>query len=247
MAILDLDSSAPAAGSDNQGQQAPAKAEAAVSAPEWLSDIDESLKGDKSLHKFSGEKWKENLAKSYVELEKKLGSTVQVPKEGASEEEWGKFFSKIGRPDSPDKYELPGEIADEVKAVVAKEAFKNGVTPKQLQSVIAALQQGGQAQMAKADEAVQKEYETAVSTLKSEYGNDFDSNVQLAAKALHGLFPNGSAAILEKSLGNDPRLIRDLVALGKRLGEDGIVKGEAPAAKKSHPYDWMRTEFKSAD
>ena len=230
------------------GSQAPQSAASnSESVPEWLSDVEESLKGDKSLHKFSGDKWKENLAKSYVALEKKLGSSVQIPKEDAPQEEWEKYFSRIGRPESPDKYVVPGELPDAVKAKVLQEAFSKSVTPKQLEAIVSAFQEGSKDVVAQGQASQQQEYESAVATLKSEYGNDFDANVRLASKALHGLFPAGAAAILERNLGNDPRIIKDLVALGKRLGEDKIVSGMAAPASAPHPYDWMRKEFKGGD
>ena len=210
-----------------------------ASVPEWLSGADESLK--KSLAKF-----KEPMAvgRAYAELEKKLGSSVQIPKEDASPEEWGKFFSRIGRPDSPEKYELPKEVlTDELRAKLAKEAFEAGATPKMVKALVGTIVEDAKTREAEFVKKQEAEYNEAVGVLKGEYGAKFDENLALANKALTGLFPSAAKMIVERGLGNDPALIRDLVALGSRLGEDKLVSG-APAAKEApHPYEWMRKAF----
>ena len=46
------------------------------------------------------------LAKQAFELDKFAGSAIQLPKADATPEELGKFYQKLGRPDTADKYEL---------------------------------------------------------------------------------------------------------------------------------------------
>ncbi|MGX6959680.1 MAG: hypothetical protein ACIPMY_00080 [Rickettsia endosymbiont of Pentastiridius leporinus] len=59
----------------------------------WLSSLSDELKNSKSLKKF---KDISSLASSYLEAEKNLNSRVAVPKNDVSNEEWHKFYSRLG-------------------------------------------------------------------------------------------------------------------------------------------------------
>jgi hypothetical protein len=239
--LLDPQGAGNQAGAGSAGSQS-APQDGGVSVPQWLESADESLK--KSLAKF-----KEPLAvgQAYVELEKKLGSAIQVPKADATQEEWGKFFSRIGRPESPDNYELPeGSLTDELKARIRKEAYESGATPRTVKALLGAIIDDQAAKAALSARAAEEQYTKAVSALKKELGDDYDANVELANRALKGLFPGSAQAFVDKGFGSDPALIKDLIALGKRLGEDNLVAGKSPEKKAAHPYDWMNEQFKQA-
>ncbi|MGX6959871.1 MAG: hypothetical protein ACIPMY_01160 [Rickettsia endosymbiont of Pentastiridius leporinus] len=62
----------------------------------WLSSLSDELKNSESLKKF---KDISSLANSYIGLEKSLNSRVAVPKNDASNEEWHKFYSRLGLPE----------------------------------------------------------------------------------------------------------------------------------------------------
>lgn len=207
-----------------------------------VGELDESLRGEKSLGKF---KDKNELAKSYVELERKLGSALQMPGKDASDEDWGKFFSKVGRPEAPDKYELPAEgLSDSLKQRIREEAFKAGATPKQVKAIVDSMVLDAKANVEAFKQQQEARKNEAVAALKKEYGAEFDSKIVLANKALVALFPSAASTFLENGLANHPALIRDLAALGARLGEDKLVHGESAAAKNKDPYAWMLDEFK---
>ena len=95
----------------------------------WYADFPEDIR--KGVEKFTG--GPQDLAKSYVELQRKLGVW---PGDDASEEEKQAYFAKIGRPDSPDAYELdagilPEGIGDRDKLIAdfKKSAHEAGVSP----------------------------------------------------------------------------------------------------------------------
>lgn len=227
------------AGNQDDAGAAVQEPQGGTSEPAWLAGVDESLR--KSLGKF---KEPIEVGRAYVELEKKLGSSVQIPKADASPEEWGKFFSRVGRPDSPDKYELPEEgLTDELRARIRKEAYESGATPKMVQALIGTILEDAKARMQAEEKASEERFTASVNELKKEFGDQYEANVQLANRALKGLFPSAAQAFIDRGFGNDPALIRDLVALGRRLGEDKLVVGNPAAPKETHPYDWMRKEF----
>lgn len=88
--------------------------------PEKFANADGTLNGDA-------------LLKSYGELEKKIGTMINVPAEDADDAARGKFLRAIGAPESADGYELPPmfEGADGVR-----EKFREmGLTAKQAAGV----------------------------------------------------------------------------------------------------------------
>ena len=77
----------------------------------------EELKSHPSLQKFNSPA---DLFKSYVSLESMLGKNkVPIPDENAPQEEWDKFYEKLGRPKTPDEYEI------KLDGVQANEEFLN--------------------------------------------------------------------------------------------------------------------------
>ena len=82
-----------------------------------------------------------NLAKSYVHLNKKLSTSINIPGENASAEEVASFNRKIGKPDSSDAYEItmPDDLDSESSAkelVKIKQAFHGAdLTKKQAKAV----------------------------------------------------------------------------------------------------------------
>ncbi len=88
-------------------------------------------------------------------LQKKLGERPEgVPKDGASQEDWDKFYKSIGRPDTADGYEMPktewgddekqiGEFVDkfrgdkEFEKDVKQVFYEEGLTKKQAENIAA--------------------------------------------------------------------------------------------------------------
>ena len=62
----------------------------------------------------------EGLFKQFDNLQPLIGA-VKVPKDDAGQEDWDKFYSRLGRPDSSDKYSFTtGATDDKAKEVEAK-------------------------------------------------------------------------------------------------------------------------------
>src|SRR6185437_3686507 len=80
-----------------------------------------------------------SLAKSYAELEKSYGSSLRMPAPDAPQEERDAFYSKLGRPESPDKYEIKfGEgvaVDDKLLGSFREAAHKLGLSQQQAQAL----------------------------------------------------------------------------------------------------------------
>lgn len=90
--------------------------------------------------------WKsaDDAIKSYRDLEAHAGKALTVPGADATAEDWNAFYGKLGRPESPDKYELklnteavPQDFPyDEKSAIEFRTwAHEAGLSPQQAQSL----------------------------------------------------------------------------------------------------------------
>ena len=68
----------------------------------WKDALPEDVKQDPSMQAIQTV---DNLAKSYVNAQKMIGADkIIVPNKYAEENEWKDVFTKLGLPESPDKY-----------------------------------------------------------------------------------------------------------------------------------------------
>ena len=94
----------------------------------WLSSLPEELKSSPSLGKF---KDVTSLASSYLEAEKSLNQKVSLPKAESSDEEWYKFYQKLGMPEDK-KYTDQRKAEDEEYLSKYEDMFyRSGLTHRQ--------------------------------------------------------------------------------------------------------------------
>lgn len=90
--------------------------------------------------------WKsaDDAIRSYRELESHASKSLQVPGADATADDWSAFYGKLGRPETPDKYELKlntetvpeGFPYDEKSAIEFRTwAHEAGLTPTQAQTL----------------------------------------------------------------------------------------------------------------
>jgi hypothetical protein len=229
---------------------APTSEPAAPAAPvtDWRAALPDDLKADKSLEQFKGANWDEvgpTLAKGYVETKKMVGGSLKVPKEDATPEEQAAFYTALGRPETPDKYdikvpEFPPEIVNPVtggpitldqavfKDFLAK-AHGEGLSTKQAQGI---MDWYGEYILATADkftEATAQNRKVAEVALKKEWGAAYPRNVQLARQAVRDLFADDpQLAEAVEDAGNNVALLKGLLRIGERMMEHGEITGEIP-------------------
>jgi len=202
--------------------------------PDWAGNLPEAIKP--KVTKF---KSPEDLAKSYVELESRMGKSVQVPGKDASEEELSNWYNRIGRPDSPDGYELANVERDAnlpqdqqgAEQQFARAAHQNGLTKEQARRMWKYMLDSS-AGMLNAINASRKEgLQKAETELRAELGTEYGSGLQLMKRVV-GRFADAPArAALDEGLGNDPRLIRMLINIGKVMSED-TLEGRVPTTRE---------------
>lgn len=139
----------------------------------------------------------EKLSKSYSELEKKLGTKAPA----LSVEDYEYEFSE------PDKWDSTGF------ELFKGQALEQGLTKDQFNMVMG-LYEKNVSQMV---DSFRQTPEKAEAELKQEWGKEYDNNLKSAIKAVQTFAPEGFDV---DSIGNDPKVIKLLAAIGSQLNED---------------------------
>ena len=185
---------------------------------------------------FESYKDMDGLLKSHVELNKMLGKPrVDLPQDNWKEEDYDKFYSKLGRPDSPEGYvegiETPEGVeldADRVKWA-SEMLHKHGVNGKAGKEIIQEYinQQVEADKEAQASQAMS--VEEATKELKEAWGDNYDVNLELARGAAAKFGGEEFVELInDPKYGNNPLFLKMLCAVGEECKED-IATG-APGA-----------------
>lgn len=238
--------------SDAGQMQAGATQNAGQSDTSWLTGVEPDVAKfitDKTVKSLP------DLAKGYVEAQRALSTPrpFELPKEGDAEG-MKKLHAALGVPEAPDKYEF-GDLAKAMKpeelAQWSPEFHKLGLSSKQAQGLIGLVQQRSAAAQEAAEKAFGEASTQALAKLKSEWGNDYEKNYDMAsrglqalAKELGGLTPEQVTAI-EKSIGT--RAVHQMgLILGRHMVEakfvapDGQSRSMTPEAAKARRSEIAR-------
>lgn len=219
-----------------QQAQTPEATSAPVDNILYPDGFDETLKGHDSIKKFVDEKGvinNANVLKSYIHAQNLIGKDkIPVPNEHYTEENWNEFFNKIGRPDISE-YKIENKVpegltADDNMFKNFKEtAHKLGLLPKQAQG-ISDFYNGFIAETMKShQEANEKELKEAITSLKKEWGQGYDSKIKAAEAGLKQFATSEEIQELQKTGLMDSPIVTKLFAkIGEGLSED-VFKGEA--------------------
>ena len=185
--------------------------------PAWTSQLNDELKnnGDvmNQLSKFAK---LSDLAKSYSELEKKLGSSLTKPNDDASDEEKQAFYEKLGKPKSANDYSIKEEEAEQFRQL----AFKNNLTDTQAKELYGEFVKIGQNFLQQHQENMQAMARDTQNLLKKEYGNEYDAKLKMLQK---GVMTYGGKSLSEKlqktGLLYDADVVKMFVLLGEQSSE----------------------------
>ena len=219
-------------GTDNTGT---------VDAFAWVpEDYREEFRNDSTLNQFASQ---DAFIKAMLDDRKANGTAIKLPGEGATDEEWGKFYDRLGRPASSNDYGLSKDIPEgldfneEFYNEFTKEIYTAGLTKKQAEKIYN-WYNNKSAEMAKdIDAKIQASYkksvDDAVASLKKEWGTDYQQNLDSAvAMANKFLSPATKQYLNATKLGNNPLLIKDFYNLSKQVS-GAQMRGEGPSGNIS--------------
>ena len=208
--------------------------EVAQSVEDWKSNIPEEIRGHSSLEHINDVG---ALAKSYVHAQQMVGADkVALPGKSATADEWGEVYAKLGRPESPDGYELAynnvpegAEVDNDMVSWFKDTAHKAGMNPQQAQLMLDAYNEMQFSDAEAIGLEAQARIDQVESDLRKEYGQAFDDRMALANGVLAEF---GNPEITEVQLadgtmlGDHPEIIRMLSNMGvylrDKVGEDTL-------------------------
>jgi hypothetical protein len=204
----------------------------------WRTEIPESLRGNDAFAPYAT---KNDLWNGHIEavnklkdLEGRLSAAVIKPADGATNSEMDAYYKALGRPDNPDGYDLPkaagteGMIDTGLEKAFKGWAYESGLTNAQAKSIYDKYMAASVLSLKAAEEKRGREVSAAEGALRKEWGNEYEANVTSALRAVETFGGDALKAYMnETGLGNDPRMIRAFLKIGKAISEDSIGHGSA--------------------
>ena len=228
----------------------------------WTESLPDDLRANPSLADIPDVP---TLAKRLIDPKAFVGANkLEAPSDKWDENKWNDFYSKVGRPESPDKYkpaevELPeGFNLDESTMKSASEHLhKLGLTQKQFEGATQWFLEHQKNQHVSTHQSSEQARVAAENALKDEWKDKFDANMDLAATAIREFAGQDFFDYMDKSgLGNRPEIMKAFAKIGSQLLEDshrgqgsGLgVKDSTYAAEEisslKRDEDFMKALFK---
>ncbi|MEE9366718.1 MAG: hypothetical protein V3W44_08535 [Dehalococcoidales bacterium] len=220
-------------GGDAGAGDAGAGGDAGGGGDHWTTSLPEDMRESGSLKRYDTA---EAAHRGHLDLEKKMGGNadtlLHIPEESDTEG-WNALFTKLGRPDSHEKYGFPDlgpnadpdDLDEVMRGQLAQGFHAANLTTKQAEQIYNTMitAQDDQLKRAKAEVAGKNEASTAA--LKAEWGVKYEDNLGLAKRAF-AVFPESLQVIIADSgFTQDIDYIKGFHKFGQFLGEDGSAGG----------------------
>lgn len=199
--------------------------------PAWLDRLPGDLKGHAALKAIDSIP---NLAKSYVETKKLMGTKLEAPGEGATPEQIASWRKTVGAPDKLEGYygeaktlrpdavpEGMWDAGNEKKFLEI--AHKHHLPPSAVKEILGFYGES----IATGLQASQAQQQTVLAAegakLRAEWKTEYDTNLALAARVAQtvGLDPKTHPTFTDSSV------VIAFAKLGKLFSEDKLVQGQS--------------------
>lgn len=142
-----------------------------------------------------------------------------------------RIYTKLGRPESPDKYDLSGIVPDTYNQDVLEQFKQKAHETGMSQEGVRKMAEWYKEVEVKQHEAINKaraiQDDQHIMTLKTELGANFDAEVKNARKALDAYTDKAFKQYMDESgLGNHPALVKAFAKIGRELSEDRLVQSD---------------------
>jgi hypothetical protein len=220
-----------------QPGEVPGEAPPTYDSSDWRSTLSDEMRGSASIQKFETV---EGLAKSYTNLEQRLGDHLPAPK---TDEDRAEIYAALGRPDDATGYEFnPVEMSEGMQYDEQGEQYFRqvvhgaGLSQDQAsrlhndyyQLMVQRHQEWQQAQVTAREEADR--------ALRREQGQAYEGFIGNAKGVLRNYAtPEFLRRLDESGMGNDPDMIRVFGRIGRDMGGETSLVGQA--AQSSTPAD----------
>lgn len=186
----------------------------------WTTSIKKDVreKYQDQLKDFNGPT---ELVENYFSTKQKLENAVVKPGEDASEEDLAAYRKAMGIPDSPDGYEIEGDIDDGTKKELQKMFHDSQLSTDQAkkvhESVANLVQEKAQAEVRKYQQTKQNNE----AELRKEWGDNYPVELEYASRAAkeYGVYE----MLSQHWLGNDAKLLKAFAQIGRTISSDNTV------------------------
>lgn len=168
---------------------------------------------------------------SYRSLEGIIGrERLAVPKDAEDQSAYDAIYKTLGRPDSPDKYELPenSKIDGDQWKVFAPIFHEAGVSQNQAAQILSAYEARA-TELHEAAEVERTNQETAqIAALEKEWGSAHEANTDIASRAFRALgLDEAMSDKIEQALGYDATM-KLFHKIGSGMSESRLIQDGRP-------------------
>ncbi len=205
--------------------------------PGWMDQLKGDLKDSESLRKFPSAT---DLAKSYVELEGKLGKAVTVSEE-PTEEELSRVRTLLGVPEKVEDYDfsdvkLPEgfKLTDGAAKDLAAFAHENNLSVPQAKSILGKIAARENEAVRQVRQVYQAKRSQAETQLRQDLGEDYDKVLKAGQNVLQEYADKDLINELKDTgFGNSPAMVKFLGNLGRAVSESEAPQGGQPQGGQS--------------
>jgi len=205
-----------------------------ISAEQWKSALPKDLRESDHVakHEDLGA-----LVKEFVNAQSLIGRKgILPPGEHSTIEDWARFYKQLGRPDSPEGYDLSKIERDDsipwdtdTEQAILSEMYDAGLNPQQVERIMGRYVELTQTQVQGLQAKAQEASELAVMGLKREFGAAYDAKIEAAQRGFQKLFGDQAAQVAGirladgTSFGDNADVIRAMASTGEQFMEAGIL------------------------
>jgi len=197
-----------------------------------------------------------HLFQSYKELKGSSEGMVKLPTKESSAEELQGFFTKLGKPEKAEDYdvkpiEAEGELEGSQEFVDAfkAQAFKLNLSKGQTEQLYTWFIEGVKQNYNLQAETFKKENTDAHKKLRDVWGADYSKKMENAKKVILKYAPDDLKEELKKSdFKNSPELMVLLSRIGDAIGEDVLISGvtsTAPVTEEEKEQARLKEKYPS--
>ncbi len=172
----------------------------------------------------------DDVFKSHEEARRLIGANkATVFRIPDGEDVPAEVWKKLGK---PDKYEIPAGMLDtftpDAKSALLDSANRGNLTANQFNELLTSLDKQGKADFGAAQSKLQTDRQAAEAQARLALGDAYDQNVNLAKDVLVAFeHPELWDTIDQSGLTRNPGFLNLMAEMGKLLGDDKIIEGQA--------------------
>lgn len=236
----------PGGAASSAGTPSPEGQQPSAGAPTWYDTMKDQEVKDWIKAQNNGIPDVEALGRKALNLEKfvgaeKAGRGVVLPKPDAPAAEWKAFYEKTGTvPPKPEAYSLPKDLDPKMAEEFSKDplfakfqayAHSVGMPQQHFGETIKWFMNESKSMLEGKDADFERKIEADLHTLKTEWGKEWDKNVELGRRATQAFVPHKDATELQDVMNRIEGAIgtaatfRLFAKIGEGLGEHAFVSG----------------------